>query len=168
VTGVQTCALPIWAALATVFYFVLRAGFFSGDATNSSVNVYGIAAVAGFVGLFSRQATDKLREVFDTLFKTDRTEDEIDPVINDISPDKVIAGKPADLIITGSGFVRLSEVRVDGHLVTPSSIGPTRLLAKVEADWLRKPGTVEVTIVNPGPCAHSDPHDLTVVADEDA
>jgi hypothetical protein len=31
---------------------------------------YGIAAVAGLVGLFSKQATDKLREVFETLFRT--------------------------------------------------------------------------------------------------
>jgi hypothetical protein len=50
-----------------------------GDATSSSLNVYGIAAVAGFVGLFSRHATDKLREVFATLFKTDGPEEEVDP-----------------------------------------------------------------------------------------
>ena len=80
----------IGAALAIVFYFVLRAGFFSGDATNASVNAYGIAAVAGFVGLFSRQATDKLRELFDTLFKTDSTEEEVDPVIHVVSPDPAV------------------------------------------------------------------------------
>jgi hypothetical protein len=152
----------IGAALATVFYFVLRAGFFSGDATNSSVNVYGIAAVAGFVGLFSRQATDKLREVFDTLFKTDRSEEEVDPVISDIAPPQVPAGQVADVIISGSGFVRLSEVRIDGHIVTPSSIGPNRMVARVEAERLRQQGAVEVTIVNPGPCAHSAPHQLKV------
>jgi hypothetical protein len=152
----------IGAALATVFYFVLRAGFFSGDATNSSVNVYGIAAVAGFVGLFSRQATDKLREVFDTLFKTDRSEEEVEPVVSDIAPPQVPAGQAADIIISGSGFVRLSEVRVDGHVVTPSSIGPNRMIARVEAERLRQEGVLEVTIVNPGPCAHSAPHELKV------
>jgi hypothetical protein len=31
---------------------------------------YGIAAIAGLAGLFSKQATDKLREVFENLFKT--------------------------------------------------------------------------------------------------
>jgi hypothetical protein len=32
---------------------------------------YGVAAIAGLAGLFSKQATDKLREVFENLFKTD-------------------------------------------------------------------------------------------------
>ena len=107
---------PIGAALATVFYFVVRAGFFSGDAPSSAVNVYGIAAVAGFVGLFSRQATDKLRELFDTLFKTDGTDQEVDPVLGSVAPNPVTVGdEPVRLTLTGSGFVRLSEVRVGGR-----------------------------------------------------
>jgi hypothetical protein len=34
--------------------------------------VYGIAAISGLVGLFSKQATDKLREVFDTAFRVNK------------------------------------------------------------------------------------------------
>jgi hypothetical protein len=36
------------------------------------VNPYGMVALAGLVGMFTKQATDKLSEVFSTLFKTDR------------------------------------------------------------------------------------------------
>lgn len=154
---------PIGAALATVFYFVVRAGFFSGDAPSSAVNVYGVAAVAGFVGLFSRQATDKLRELFDTLFKTDGAEQEVDPVLGSVTPNPVTVGAdPVRLTLTGSGFVRLSEVRVGGRGLPATSVGPTQLTVEVPPDDLRGRRFVDVTVLNPGPCAASDPVVLTV------
>jgi len=60
----------IGMALALVFYFVVRGGFLSVGADSSAINLYGIAALAGLVGMFSKQATDKLRELFDNIFKT--------------------------------------------------------------------------------------------------
>ena len=60
----------IGAALALVFYFVIRGGLLSTGSSANSISVFGIAAVAGLVGMFSKQATDKLGEVFSTLFKT--------------------------------------------------------------------------------------------------
>lgn len=59
----------IGMALALLFYFLIRGGFLSGSPTDE-INPYGIAASAGLVGLCSKQATDKLVEVFDTFFKT--------------------------------------------------------------------------------------------------
>jgi hypothetical protein len=61
--------LIVGVLLALIFYFAVRGGFFSGSSPSSSVNPYGIAALAGLAGLFSKQATDKLREVFETLFR---------------------------------------------------------------------------------------------------
>lgn len=57
-------------ALALIFYFVLRGGMLSGGAGAENISLFGIAAVAGLVGMFSKQATDKLEDVFDNLFKT--------------------------------------------------------------------------------------------------
>lgn len=57
-------------ALALIFYFVLRGGMLSGGAKAEDISLFGIAAVAGLVGMFSKQATDKLEDVFDNLFKT--------------------------------------------------------------------------------------------------
>lgn len=149
---------PIGAALATVFYFVVRAGFFSGDAPNSAVNAYGIAAVAGFVGLFSRQATDKLRELFDTLFKTDGAEAEVDPVLGSVTPNPVtVDGDTVQLMLTGAGFVRLSEVRVDGRSLPTAFVGPTRITVDVPAADLRGRPSVQVDVLNPGPSAVSEP-----------
>lgn len=62
----------IGVGLAEIFYFAIRAGFFGTDTPTSFINPYGIAAVAGLVGLFSKQATDKLAEVFETLFRTEQ------------------------------------------------------------------------------------------------
>ena len=60
----------VGSSLATLFYFAIRGGFFSNASDSAQVNVYGIAALSGLVGLFSKQATDKLREIFDTAFRT--------------------------------------------------------------------------------------------------
>jgi hypothetical protein len=67
----------VGASLALLLYFAIRGGFFSGSSQTSSVDPYGMAALAGLAGLFSKQATDKLREVFETLFHvSEKTGDE--------------------------------------------------------------------------------------------
>jgi len=58
----------ISAALALIFYFALRAGLFSGAAADQTINPFGIAAISGMVGMFSKQATEKLSKIFDTIF----------------------------------------------------------------------------------------------------
>lgn len=56
-------------ALALIVYLMIRAGLFGTDSATNEVNAYGTAAFSGLVGLFSRQALDKLQEVFKTLFQ---------------------------------------------------------------------------------------------------
>jgi hypothetical protein len=57
-------------ALAVIFYFVIRGGLLFLGSGNGEVDIYGAVAMAGIVGMFSRQAIDKLKELFDTLFRT--------------------------------------------------------------------------------------------------
>lgn len=59
-------------SLALIFYFVIRGGFISMNSTAESLNLFGIVAVSGLVGMFSKQATDKLQEIFDNFFKTEK------------------------------------------------------------------------------------------------
>jgi hypothetical protein len=66
----------IGGALAMIFYFSIRGGFLSVNAGAESISHFGMAATAGMVGLFSRYAIDKLREVFRTLFAVKETEEE--------------------------------------------------------------------------------------------
>jgi len=51
------------ASLALVFYFVIRAGFFTENTNAQNMNVYGFAGLAGLVGLFSTMAVNKLRRM---------------------------------------------------------------------------------------------------------
>ena len=60
----------IGVPLALLFYFVLRGGFFSVSAGSEAVNPYGVAALSGLAGMFSKQAMEKLKTTFDSIFKT--------------------------------------------------------------------------------------------------
>jgi len=64
----------IGMALALTFYFVIRGGLLASSTGANNVNLFGMAAVAALAGMFSKQATEKLREVFDNLFKTETGE----------------------------------------------------------------------------------------------
>jgi hypothetical protein len=56
--------------LAVIFYGALRGGFLVGTPADVKfVNTFGAFTVAALVGMFSDQATQKLAEIFDTLFK---------------------------------------------------------------------------------------------------
>jgi hypothetical protein len=68
----------IGMALAMILYFAVRGGLIAGTSGAGNLNPYGIAAVAGMAGMFSKQATDKLREVFENLFKTEKPPDRAD------------------------------------------------------------------------------------------
>jgi hypothetical protein len=79
---------PVGVALALLFYLVLRGGLIvpslpnraSATDTTLLLNPYGIAAISALAGMFSKQATDKLREIFDTLFRTREPVDRADPL----------------------------------------------------------------------------------------
>jgi hypothetical protein len=66
-------ALPfLGGAIALIFYVVVRAGLLTsgGKDVTESINLYGVAAISAIVGLFTDRATNKLKEVFDTIFAT--------------------------------------------------------------------------------------------------
>ena len=57
------------AGIALIMYLAIRGGFLTGSSDSSSVNKFGICAIAALAGAFSDTAFLKLREVFLTLFK---------------------------------------------------------------------------------------------------
>jgi len=69
----------IGAGLALVFYAAARGGFMAiatgSTAKASELNPFGVVSIAALVGMFSKAATTKLGDVFDTLFKSDKTQD---------------------------------------------------------------------------------------------
>ncbi len=57
----------IGASLAAIVYAALRGSIFTARMTPENMNIFGIAAIAGLSGMFSKQAVEKLRQVFDVL-----------------------------------------------------------------------------------------------------
>lgn len=74
------------ASLALVFYFVIRAGFFTENMNAQNMNVYGFAGLAGLVGLFSTMAVNKLRRMAIELLGP--LEKEQDPVRDESNSEK--------------------------------------------------------------------------------
>ena len=63
------------AVLGVIFYFLIKGGLlaltsFPGQQGVSDLDQYALAGMATLVGFFSRQAIDKLKDVFDAMFST--------------------------------------------------------------------------------------------------
>lgn len=169
----------IGVLLAVLFYFVLRVGFVNpnGQATEV-VNPYAVAAFAGLVGMFSKQATDKLSEVFVILFRSRMDEQRGDklsragtgpmapirPQIRALEPSIFRRGSgPRECRITGTDFGREPVVRVDGHLADASLDADGQIVIRLDTNGFPAAGQYEVVVVaHNGHGPESQPATLTV------
>lgn len=67
----------IGGILGFTIYFAFRAGLVSAP---GGVNPFGVVALGALGGWFSKTTTDKLQEVFETLFKTEEDRNRKDPL----------------------------------------------------------------------------------------
>lgn len=157
----------IGAALAVIFYLAIRGGFLAAQADTSDVNPYGMAALAGLVGLFSKQATDKLEEVFTTLFRVqDRKGDALRkdkvalpvPRLVAVAPSSVPRNATAVLRLLGEGFAAESTARVsragDGGGDVPAAqrvVSDTAMELTIDERALDEGGALQLVVVNPAP-----------------
>ncbi len=151
----------VGAALALIVYFAVRAGFMSVTTQSNDINIYGIVAIAALAGLFSKQATDKLDEVFTTLFRTehgegdDKRKDRLEkvprPVAASLAPAQVEAGaSTVEVNVVGTDFVRGSIVLYEGQDRETTFIGATKLSASLRAEDVATAGTYEIQVYSPG------------------
>ena len=170
----------VGSSLALLFYFVIRGGFLSAGTNSSDINPYGIAAISGLVGLFSKQATDKLSEVFDTAFSVEKGGDKARsdsitnpvPTLTSSEPLRLRRGQ-LEFALMGSGFSKVSTVnveRADSTAVplTIKNVEPQRIALKLDVDDIDAPGTLRVTVVNPEPGGGTSEPLLIPVDPEDA
>jgi hypothetical protein len=57
----------IGMTLGLLFYLIVRAGFVTSNGADS-INPFGVTAISGLAGLFSKQTVDKLRDIFEHAF----------------------------------------------------------------------------------------------------
>jgi len=95
------------AALAIGVYFVFRGGFLNMSDDSTNINLYGIMTVSVLTGLFTDRATQKLKEVFEVLFKPkEERANPLDgkPAITSITPLEIIAGIENIITIAGENL----------------------------------------------------------------
>jgi hypothetical protein len=163
----------IGMALALVFYFAIRGGFLSTTGGAKDINPYGIAALAGMVGMFSKQATDKLSEIFGTLFRSggdDRRADSLNgsAAAFKLDPPSAVAGGDAfTLNVNGTGFVNGAIINVNDKPLTTTFVSATQLTAPIAKETIATAGTLKVTVVNPDG-TKTGPVDFVVSGSSDA
>lgn len=101
------------AALAIGLYFVFRGGFMNMSDGGSSINLYGLMTISIFTGLFTDKATEKLKEVFEVLFRSkDVRPDALEEPykVSGISPSVIERGKENQLILAGKHLDKFKPV----------------------------------------------------------
>jgi hypothetical protein len=151
--------LPIGGALALVLYFAFRGGLLPGYDAAAEINPYGIAAISAFAGLFSKQATDKLKEVFDVFFRTPSDEgdgsrkdklDERRPEIVKFEPPELTVGDTA-LKIIGDRFEKKAKVFVEGKERPATFVDSRALTVALDVADTARAGSLAVSVTNPSP-----------------
>lgn len=166
--------LVVGSALAVLLYFAFRGGLFSGSAQSTAVNPYGLAALAGLAGLFSKQATDKLREVFTTLFRVQAGEGDAQrkddlanpvPVLTRVDPNSINVGEPnPKLTIYGDHFIDgTTNVSVNGIALKPTIVSAQELVVTPSAEMVSEEQSLTITVANGGPGGGQAPEVLAVV-----
>jgi hypothetical protein len=151
--------IPIGSALAIVFYLLIRGGLvIPNGSTEPQVNPYGASGLAALVGMFAKQATDKLAEIFDTLFRSERQKRRSEPLVElgtpdviGLEPDSVPAGTKNVMVrIDGGPFAASAAVRVDGKHIKPVSAHKRELQVTLPDELISSPKQLKIVAINPG------------------
>jgi hypothetical protein len=151
---------PIGISLALVFYLVLRGGLVAPTGGQNAqggmlLNPYGLAAIAAMAGMFSKQATDKLSEVFDTLFQVNQPVDRADPldqaqpVISSVEPAALTVGRATELAVIGQRFDKDCKALINGEVRDASWKSATRLTTQLLQKDVLAEGELRVAVRNP-------------------
>jgi hypothetical protein len=125
----------VGAGLATITYVVLRGGLVvvTTQASPDVVNPFGFAAFGALVGLFSAQAAEWLKRIFEQVFTPapKGKDPAIEIRITDVQPAQAPVG--TEIVITGTGLGDVQRVTFGG----------------VEAPNLRKVSATELRVTVP-------------------
>jgi hypothetical protein len=164
------------AMLAVIFYLVVRGGFFSPQASTETTSPFGFAALSALVGLFSPQATLKLKEVAETIFtkpaagadhkpqgSTGVQAESPAPTIGAVSPSSGKSTGAEKVTIAGTGFLDGAQVKfggIDGQVISTSSTA-IEVIAPASSSV---PATVDILITNPDGQTVTLPNGYTYLA----
>lgn len=154
---------PIGIALALLFYFAVRGGFFT-SVSGADVNPFGIAALGGLVGMFSKQASDKLQDVFTSLFNSNLDAARADKLTaGSITPQTKTGGEPVivssdppaltpastSLTLHGSGFAQGAIVSLNGNAKNTAFLDAQTLAITLDSADLQAVKALNLVVTNP-------------------
>jgi Putative Ig domain len=137
--------------LAFIFYAALRGGFLVGTPADvKAVSPFGAFTVAALVGMFADKASQKLGELFETLFRTDDTrKDKLapSPVIKTLQPASAAAGAASlTLEILGENLGATKFVRVNSEDRAPDTVGANKVSVKLRPEDIAKSGKLNISV----------------------
>ncbi len=149
--GMYVTLPVVGAAMAVVFYLVIRGGFTPANASFEETNPFGFAAMAVLVGMFTEQAALRLKQVAETVFTKPQKGKEHagPPEVDQVDPASGSVDGGEKVVVRGGGFkegvvVRFGKKTADAPDVKDEST----IEAKTPPADAAGPVTVEV--LNPG------------------
>lgn len=147
----------VGASLALLFLCAVRGGVLPGSGTNA----WGMALLGGVVGLFSKQATDKLDDLFDVLLSSGKDAQRRDglggapakgtPAITGVAPARVAVGSGAQMVtVSGRDFPTDAVVRFNGQDRKTEVVSVAELRVSLLAEDTAAAGTFPVTVASAG------------------
>ena len=144
--------VPIGMGLALFLYMVVRGGLFSASLSDSgavmdTANPFGFAALGALAGMFAKEASDKLEEIFKAVFRTAEKPVVPRPKIDRLDPSaKKVHDADLALKVEGSGFDARSVVKVDGKKRDSVFRNAGLLIVTLSSEDLAKAGKLPVAV----------------------
>ena len=142
------------AIIALVFHLIILGGFAPQQPQNNTW--LGFVAIAAMVGLFSEQASLKLKDIANAFFTkpgegkdaSSATATASAPKITGIDPNHGQTKGGEDVTITGTGFVETTKVKFgDNPAQDVKFISSSKITARTPPG--KQPGKVAVEVINP-------------------
>ncbi len=144
--------VPIGMGLALFLYMVVRGGLFSASLSDSgavmdTANPFGFAALGALAGMFAKEASDKLEEIFKAVFRTAEKPPVARPKIDRLDPTaKKVHDPDLTLKVEGSGFDAKSTVKVGDKKRDSVFKNAGLLLVTLSSEDLAKAGKLPVVV----------------------
>ena len=143
----------VGAAMALIFYAVLRGGFLIGaPADEKFVSPFGVLVIGALVGMFSDKASLKLKDIFDTIFKADgdpRGGKLHAPVIHSLDPSTVQAGSTQEVKVIGERLGKVTAIRFNSTELPVQIVSDREVRFTLKPEHIAKAGTLQIVVVDP-------------------
>jgi hypothetical protein len=131
----------VGVGLALLTYLVVRGGFLTGSFdvgtdVAKTINPFGVAAVAALTGMFAREASNKLSDIFGRLFSSEEAEADADKALTLTSVTATETGTAPDIkvefAIEGDGFVKGAKLAIGKKEFDTTFADATQLTATID------------------------------------